>query len=168
MLTAILSFFGSSAMGSLIGWLGGAFNRWIDLKGKTLDYQFQLDKAKADKEYMLEEAKVALEREKEVTNREIEVAGYAAMSSSYDADKETYGGGFVDAVRGLLRPLLTLCFFVLNVGLVVWVADMVQVKEVPFSNEQLFDLAMKVIAWSMFQGGVCIGWWFANRSQGGK
>ncbi len=52
----------------------------------------------------LEERKVAAQISKEAAEA---VAQYDSKKGAIRADKATYGGGFVDTIRGLVRPSLT-------------------------------------------------------------
>jgi hypothetical protein len=59
MLSILAGILGSSGFGSLIGWLGGAANRWIDLKNRDKDIAVlqmqqahELAKLDKDREFM--------------------------------------------------------------------------------------------------------------------
>ena len=41
-------------------------------------------------------------------------AGYDALTASYGNDKATYGIAWVDGIRGVVRPILTLLFFTMS------------------------------------------------------
>ena len=167
MLTALFSFLGSSTIGSLVGWVGGALNRYLDLKKTAMDNDFELKKLAATQDFMLKEAEVSLQTAKVTADASIEVAGYQAMKDSYDADQATYGttwnGRLVDTVRGLIRPTLTMAFFFLNFWLMYEVMSSMAKNQLLPSADQLYALADLLVKWALFQGGVCIGWWFASR-----
>lgn len=170
MLTTILSLFGSSAFGSLIGWAGGAINRWIDLKNRDkdidilkLDQAHELAKADKDREFMLAEYEQRTQIAQVEGESKVEAAGYDAMAASFKADKASYGIGWVDGIRGIVRPILTIAFFVFSVVVFVYVSDMAITQGVKFSPEQVFELFKYCVDWVLFQAAVCIGWWFSMR-----
>ena len=93
----------------------------------------------------------------------VEAAGYDALTASYGNDKATYGNAWVDGVRGVVRPILTLLFFILSCIVFGIVAQYVWVRGVPLTNDQLYELFKYCIYWVLFQASVCVGWWFAMR-----
>lgn len=163
MLTFLLSLFGSSGFGSLLGALGGLANRLIDLKSKSLEFEQQLKLRDKDKELLVVEiegkAKVAT-IEGEAT---IEAAAYNAMAASYASDKATYGIPAVDFIRGVIRPLLTVLIggFALYVNYVILQELHLVWPELDQSTH--VKIVMISLEWVFFQAGIVIGWWFANR-----
>lgn len=170
MLTILAGILGSSGFGSLIGWLGGAANRWIDLKNRDKDIAVlqlqqahELAKLDKDREFMLAEYQQRTQIATIEGEAKVEAAGYDALTASYGADKATYGIKWVDGIRGVVRPILTLLFFLLSCVVFAIVAQYVWARGVPLSNDQLYELFKYCIYWVLFQASVCVGWWFAMR-----
>ena len=170
MLTILTGLLSSSGFGSLIGWLGGAANRWIDLRNRDKDIEVlklnqahELAKLDKDREFMLAEYEQRTQIATIEGESKVEAAGYVALTASYDADKATYGIKSVDAIRGIVRPVLTLLFFTLSCIVFGVVAQYVWVRGVPLTNDQLYELFRYCIYWVLFQASVCVGWWFAMR-----
>lgn len=170
MLSVLAGILGSSGFGSLIGWLGGAANRWIDLKNRDkdiealkLNHEYELAKLDKEREFMLAEYQQRTQIATIEGEAKVEEAGYDALTASYSNDKATYGNAWVDGVRGVVRPILTLLFFILSCIVFGIVAQYVWVRGVPLTNDQLYELFKYCIYWVLFQASVCVGWWFAMR-----
>lgn len=170
MLSVLAGILGSSGFGSLIGWLGGAVNRWIDLKNRDKDIAVlqlqqahELAKLDKEREFMLAEYQQRTQIAAIEGEAKVEAAGYEALASSYGNDKATYGNAWVDGVRGVVRPILTLLFFILSCSVFGVVAQYVWARGVPLTNDQLYELFKYCIYWVLFQASVCVGWWFAMR-----
>lgn len=170
MLSAILGILGSGGFGSMVGLAGGYFNRKLDLEAKKVDHNYELAVRDKDREYMVAEyGQRLLVADKEnlgkqiVAEGEVEVAGYAAMAKSYDFAVPTSADGWVDKASKVVRPVLTLAFFLFTC-LIFWkVSVAVQQLSQPLPPDKLLELWIMVIQWVLFQAGVCIGWWFAMR-----
>lgn len=170
MLSAVLGVLGSSGFGALVGWVGGLLNRLVDyqtkkldLEARKLDHLHELNLRDKD----MEQLKVEAERSVRVATIEgqasTEQAAYAALAQSYKADKATYGITWVDAVRGVVRPLLT----VVLAGAALYVnyvaLELLDKAWPSLSASEQLKFSMLAVEWVLFQGSVCIGWWFANR-----
>lgn len=164
MLSFVLGMLGSTGFGSLLGCLGGIANRFMDLKLKTLDIEkakldnaFELEKMKAETDQLKMEWEAKAQVASIEAQGQVDVEGYKAMAASYDNDKATYGIAWLDAIRGLVRPIVTMIF----VGVSLFFAYLVYQAnlKVTFPLETL----AKVIDWLLLEAGVVIGWWFASR-----
>lgn len=163
MITALLTFFSSGAVGSLIGLVGGYFNRKLDLEAKKLDHEHDLKKLDKDLEYM----KAEYEQRTAIATIESEgrtdVAAYGAMSASYDYAKPD-DSSFASTFAQLIRPLITLAFFALTVYIFYTLNTKISISVL--SGESMEKVYLTVIEWILFQAGITIGWWFANRQSG--
>jgi hypothetical protein len=170
MFAALMGLMGSSGFGALVGWFGGLANRFVDLKGKKLDLEgkkldHQHELAMRDKD--MEAMRLESERAVSVASIEgaasVEQAAYSALTQSYAADRASYGIIWVDAIRGVVRPLLTavLAGAALYVNYVA--LDLLAEAWPSLATEQKLRFALLSVEWVLFQGSVCIGWWFANR-----
>lgn len=168
MFSTLLGLFSSSGFGGIIGVAGGLVNRWLDLKSKTLDYTHELALRDKDREMLVTEweqrSKVAVIE----ADKEIEVAGYGALGKSYDADKATYGIGWIDAIRGLIRPVLTLILTIAALGINFVLLDRLVAVWDQVDNAQRLVYVTTSLEWVLFQASIAIGWWFAHRPSNKK
>lgn len=150
-------------MGSLVGLIGGYLNRRLDLEAKKVDHAQELKLKDKDLEFM----KAEYEQRTKVAEIEgataTEVAGYAAMQASYGfANPE--GSGLVDSLSKIVRPLITLAFFALTAYIFYQLNSKISISVM--SGESMEKVYLTVIDWVLFQAGITIGWWFANRQSG--
>jgi hypothetical protein len=177
MLSLIVSLFSSSAMGSLIGWIGGLLNRKIDLAAKKDEYTYNLGMRDKDLEQTQAEvtgrvavADKAVEEAKATAEGLTEQAAYNAMAESYKEQAKLLGGkwAWVDAASKIIRPLVTVIFVVVSLTISVYIIYKALQSGVTFSVDDWKEWVTYVIRWVFFQAGVVIGWWFANRPAGRK
>lgn len=163
MLTTLLALLSSGGVGSLLGLIGGYFNRRLDLEAKKTDQQHDLAKMDKDLLYM----KAEYEQKTKVAEIEgataVDVAGYAAMKESYSYANPT-GSGFADSISKAVRPIITLSFFLLTCYIFFTLNQKIAISAM--SIDSLEKVYMAVIEWILFQAGISIGWWFANRQSG--
>lgn len=167
MLETIAGFLSTSGAGALLGWIGGLANRYMDFKTKKLDIEIKkLDHAHElnlrDKDFQA--LKLEIDGKVEVAHIEgasrVEESANKALAESYGNDRATYGIRFVDAIRGLLRPGITV-YFCLIIGFVnykVW-QILASGPDMVLTQAQVYS----IIEWTLFEAAVVIGWWFANR-----
>lgn len=163
----IAKLLGSNAVGSMIGWVGGLMNRKVDLEAKRLDLDDR-EKGRAheqalrriDLEVMAAEA-ASKERVASIeTEGKVHTAAWDALAESYKQEAATPAGTFSKAIR----PLLTLLFGLAGLaqaGVVLWFAFVIH--ENSLDTAQINQLVLYSIEWVFFQGGLVVGWWFANR-----
>ncbi len=171
MVSLILSFLSSAGFGSVIGAIGGLFNRHFDLKLKDRELEAQKvrnahDLLMRDKD--MEAMRLEWEHKEQIIS--IEQAGvaesraYDALIASYGNDKATYGIKSVDVVRGLTRPGLTLLLggmaLLVNAVLLRLLWDYWAV--IPM--DERLKITILALEWLFFQAGTVIGWWFGARS----
>lgn len=159
-------------MGSLLGWLGGLANRWVDFKTKQLDIQIleiknkhELDLRDKDMEQVKVEAENKLQLAVEEGKTVIEQAAYNALSESYKADAEIKDvDKWVNDVRAMVRPVTTAIFTVaaLIQVMVIFIVAF-GVLDLKFTPEQIFELVKYSVMWVFFQAGTVIGWYYATR-----
>jgi len=159
-ISALLSLLSSGAVGSLVGLIGGYFNRKLDLQAKDKDHAFELAKLDKDLEFM----KTEYEQKTRVATIEGEtaetVAGYNAMAASYSYAPITGDSG-IDKFSKIIRPILTLAFFVFTLYIFIQVSSLVNTN--PITQEEVAKVYQTLVEWVLFQAGVSIGWWFAMR-----
>lgn len=170
MLSIILGIFGSGGFGSLVGLIGGYFNRKLDLENKKLDLEdhskqreFELKKQDKDLEFAKTEYANKIQISTIEADAVVEQAGYKAMQDSYNFAAPTPTDGWVDKASKLVRPILTILFLVFTGVIFYQVQLLVNKLVITPTPEQILELYKMIIEWVIFQAGVCIGWWFAMR-----
>lgn len=163
MLAAILAILSSTGVGSIIGLLGGIANRLIDLKNKDRDYAFELQKLEKEREYLRDEIAGRVEIANIEGEAKVESSAYGAMQASYGFAQTDRRDGWVDKASKIVRPLLTIAFFILTM-IVFWeIHTLVKAAGQEVDIAEVMRLYRYAIEWIFFQAGVSIGWWFAMR-----
>lgn len=163
MLTLLISLFGSSGFGALLGIAGGLANRYMDQRSKAADQSFELQKMDKEAAIMKEEWAGRVQVAGIEAEGKIEAAAYGAMASSYGFAATDRSDGLVDKVSKVLRPLLTFLFFCATIYIFVEVSALVEELQLRPSTEEVWSLYKYIIYWIFFQAGTAIGWWFAMR-----
>lgn len=163
MLTAILALLNSSALGSIIGLIGGLMNRKIDIQAKRENHEYELKKLDKQKDYLALEISGRVEVATKESEGLVESEGYKALAESYSFAAPTKEDGWVDKFSKGIRPLLTLGFFVLTIYIFYQIHSLISTTKDVFAPTDLVDIYKMILNWIFFQAGVSIGWWFAMR-----
>lgn len=174
----LLGAIGSAAGGGVFGLLGTGIKHWFDHQAEQAKRQFELAMRKMDREEMQLEHELQMQTIEKQTERdiaiahqdrlsleaqvagEVEQAELAMRRESYANDKATYGGGFVDAIRGLMRPVLTL-YFALLMALITYQLMQITGNQVGAANADY--LLKQVINTCIFLATTSVTWWFGSR-----
>lgn len=176
MIDGILAAIGGLASGGLLGGAVGLFGTW--LKGREEREMFKLKNAhdlamrEASRAEMELEHTLRLRQTEEEfagkmaiaeteANAAMEVAASQALIASYGHDATRYGGGLVDAVRGLMRPAITL-YLLAVMSVIAWnLYQMNAIEQVqPSEAWRLFAL---VVQDAVFLCVTAVTWWFGTR-----
>lgn len=170
MLEIILGIFGSGGFGSIVGVIGGYFNRKLDIEAKRIDLEdhkeqraHDLLKQEADRKYMESEYAQKIQVSTIEAEKAVEVAGYGAMAESYKFAATTSKDGWVDTFSKAVRPIITLCFLLGSIIIFWELQKAVDALQSSMHPKEILKLYILVIEWILFQAGICIGWWFAMR-----
>lgn len=171
MLDAIVGLATSSGVGAVVGVVGNWLGKIEERKQAIVDNEHE----RAMRVHDLQELKLSqthsldlAERQLAQTETEGEIAADVkdadAFIESIKADQAT-GVGWVDAVRAMMRPLLS----VYLVGLTTYVAVVVfirlgGVESLP--EDQLLELAEQIIQQVLFLTTAAVMWHFGSRRQG--
>ena len=151
----------------LSGPIGAIFGAGSAIAQKVIEYkdhnaQRTHDLAMRDKDR--EMAVIEFEHKSEIAkvdaDTQVSLREFDAVAASLGADKATYGIGWVDMVRGLVRPAITAGATTL-VGYMTWT---VLSTGGALSPEQRMELLRE----SLFLAGTAIAWWFGARSNLGR
>ena len=102
-------------------------------------------------------------------SRDTDIAGYTAMTASFENDKATYSDAkqngwmiAVDVVRGLIRPLLTLIFSLALIAFTAWL--WVVIPDIITGNQEFLKQTFyRLVDALIFLATSTCGWWFAAR-----
>lgn len=173
--------FGSIFSGGATGLAGVIIQRWADYKNKQLDIQVEREKReteiakrKADAEIMTAEwnGRLRVAQEEGATSKD--VAETNAFNTTLLKEPERYSQGtftpgqqwilvLLDALRGSVRPLLTIYLCALTTY--VWV----QVRQLVETEDLNVDAALSV--WKMVVQNILyltttvVLWWFGTRNR---
>lgn len=148
---------------SIFKWLDHKNERAYELEQRRLDIQ----ELKETKALEIQETEARLRGEAAIASIELAKteteADAAALQASYEHDKASYGGGFVDQVRGLMRPIITGYYAVLEaivLGVLIWAAFSIGIK--PTATE-VWSLVIIIVNSVVFLAGLSVAWWFGSR-----
>lgn len=174
----IFTAIGSAASGGLLGLFGNGIKLWADSKAEAAKRAFELAMRQADREEMQLEYDLQLKQTEATVAGQIAVANQqkqttelqvegdiqqsemVLISNSYQHDRAQYGGGFVDSIRGLMRPTLTLYFAVL-MSFIAYQLMVLTKGIVP--EAEAYDLLKMVINACIFLTTTAVTWWFGSR-----
>ena len=163
MLALLLSLLSSAGFGSIIGLAGGIINRFIDIKAKAGEREFELQKLDKERDYMKEEYNARNQIATIEGEARVESSAYAAMADSYKFAAPTSSNDLVDKSTRIIRPLLTVCFFIFTCIVFGYVTSLIIDLKASLTPAEILTLWKQIIEWIFFQAGVSIGWWFAMR-----
>lgn len=148
----ILGLLGSILSGGATGLLGTAIQRYADHKNKKMDYAHQ----------------EAMQRiQIEITDKEwagkVEVADSEAFKESYKLEPKSFGIRWLDALRGLIRPLLTLYLCALTTFIYFKAQSVLNVEYL--TAEKAHELILTIINTVLYLWTTVTLWWFGTRNK---
>lgn len=173
MLESIVSTVGAAASGGMLGTAGGLANKTLGYFSDKQKHQYEMTLREQDRKDMELESKLHIDRLSAETAGKIktatiegevaaEIEASKLVQVSYSHDKTAYNDGFVDTVRGLTRPTLTLAL----VGISSWMlVDMMSIPELVKSDAaQARAIFAKVVNDLLFLTTLAVSWWFGGRA----
>jgi len=174
----------SAASGGLFGILGATVKVFAEYKERANARAHELEMRALDQQEMTLEHELHMKEIEAQANRdiaiaqqnrmateataaaEVETAELALTAESYKNDRATYGGGFVDVYRGIVRPTITFYFAIL-MTLITW--QLLSLNNGAWvdpaqANQMLKDIINAII----FLTTTAITWWFGTRPLRGK
>lgn len=183
MLDILGNIFSAVLSGGATGLLGVAFQRFFDYKNKQLDITAAKDRmaheallrdkdaAIMDKEWAgrLQVAQAEGEAAKDVEESKAFGASYGMEPSRYsDQSKLTAGQGWImvilDAVRGVVRPGLTIYLCVLTTFIYWQLRDIMDTKTL-WTQESAAKAMEMIINTVLYLTTTCVLWWFGTRNK---
>ena len=163
MLAILLSLLSSAGFGSILGLAGGIINRFIDIKAKAGEREFELLKLDKERDYMKEEYAARNQIATIEGEARVEANAYTAMAESYKFAAPTSSNDAVDKITRTIRPILTVLFFLFTCIVFGYVTFLIGDIKTSFDPNEILTIWKQIIEWVFFQAGVSIGWWFAMR-----
>lgn len=177
MIATFLSLFSSSGMGVLLGHVFGWLNRREDAKESAAKRRHELDLRDKDREQITAEWQArsqiaAMESSARVQSDEaqagaaMETAWAAAQAAAHAADRATYQGvwgGFVDGVRGMVRPVLTFMLVVAALCINCVLLWLLTESWPELDKAEKLRLSLMTLEWTLFQASSAVGFWFGSR-----
>lgn len=174
MIGEIISIFTSGGFGAIIGGIGSIFTRIEERKAKKDQYehdykmaQIALEESKLDRQHELSMA------DKERIKTEVEGAidvkklDYQALIETVKDSQKPTGIKWVDAVRALMRPLITTYLLIVSSIIAVQVFRYTQ-GLASLSPTEILTMYKDLISNINFLTNVSVTWWFGTRSTNKK
>ena len=143
-------------MGSALGFLGSAVPRVFDMVDEWQDHKHELEMVKLN----MEAAKVQHSLRLEEINAKADIAQTKAIYK-HDSSIQTKPGGFINGLRGSVRPVTTYIFlswFIVTKGFalyaLIWLEGMMIAKAMPI----IYDEGSAAIF------AAIISFWFGSRA----
>ena len=166
---SLIGLFSTGGMGAIIGLAGSWMTKREDRKKAELDLQreieignLRLKELEAESSHELAMADKEMERAEVEGDIAIESAEIGAFTESLKAQAKSTGIVFVDAVRGMMRPVITVFLLGLSTWLAVTVHTLVGGLKT-ISMTELFDLYEIIIQQIIFLTVTAVTWWFGSR-----
>lgn len=160
----MLEFLTSAGFGSIIGLVGSFLTKREARKSKAQDYAH----AEAMADRAMEELKLegqlhidAIQAEGEI---QTEMAETNAFAESLKQGNKNTGIGFVDAIRGLMRPTITIYMLIIATYFTIKVSDLLGGLEV-LEQAELLALYKQILKDMLFLTVTAVTWWFGSRPE---
>lgn len=171
----MLEILGALVSGGATGLLGSAVSAFTKFKLQKLQNDFEIAKIEKETEQMRmeQETRMAVADIEATTKKE--TSADSLVEASYAHDTAAYATGtkardskafiFLDFVRGMVRPLLTIYLMVLSTWLTVEVFSILNGLENAISAEQAYTLVQQAIATILYLTSTIVLWWFGTRNK---
>ncbi|MDF2178374.1 hypothetical protein P2G88_08930 [Aliiglaciecola sp. CAU 1673] len=170
MLEAIVGIFSSSGLGAIVGLFGSWLTKREERRNMALKLEFEVKmaeirKAEAEMEFNHELALADKQIERAQVEGEIQrdVAEMAAFKESLKEQQQMYEIKFVDAVRGLMRPLITVYLLIIATYVTLKIGGFVGGMEGAMPEQEMVIMYKDTIAQVMFLVTTAVTWWFGSR-----
>ena len=177
MFESVVSGLSSIIGGGITGLVGAGLTAWTEYKKQESLFTHEEKMAELDQAMTKLELQGRLRIAETESQAHQEVAASKALQTSYMADKAQYAVGrkasnsqwfvWVDVVRGLVRPTLTLYMMVV-VTLIYWqIMDLVGGIE-GLDSTAAYSMLGGVIDSLLYITTTIVLWWFGSRTKGVK
>ena len=170
MLEAILGIASSSGLGALVGLAGSFLAKREQRKLNEMNNAHELSMAKVDIERDAAESVQALamaDKQIEHAQAEAEIASEVSAGEAFTASQKggnkKSGVKFVDGVRALMRPLITL-YLLIVVTLISYNLHLLLEGMEALNIDELYALYKHIINQTVFLTVTAVLWWFGSRN----
>jgi hypothetical protein len=189
-LESIMAILTGGGLGSITGLVGTVISHWSDASKRKSDLELArinhaqtLELVKQEQAHamaMAQQTAVVQERIADIDAqaRAIEQAGLD-FRASHESDRATYSTpaaqessrfvrwamGFVDALRGIIRPGATIYALVLHTMLLMWLMDMISRSQITLTKDLTERLVLEIIFTTTFMVSTFGTWWFGIRGR---
>jgi hypothetical protein len=172
MIDAIVGLFSSSGLGAIVGAVGS----WLNKREERANLKLQFEHEQAMTELSIREVTLTQSHELQLADKQIQRAQAEGDIAAELSELQTFGESvksgakntgimFVDAVRGLMRPLITVYLLIVSSYIAYQVSALVGGVE-SLSADELYDMYRDVISQLIFLTTVAVTWWFGTRPSG--
>jgi len=165
----LLSIFSSSGLGAIVGAVGAYFTRKAELAKMQAQHNFELknreldlQEASSERTHELQMADKQMQRAKvegDVAEQQVEAEAF--KESIMQAGKRI-GITFVDAIKGLMRPTITVYLLINTTVLAFAVGDLLGgLAGLP--TQELSELYKTIITQVVGLTALAVSWWFGSR-----
>lgn len=169
MLDAIVGIFSSSGLGAIVGLFGSWLTKREERRNAELKYDYevkmaQIRKQEAELEFNHELALADKKMEQAKTEGEIkmDIQEIEALRDSMKEQQMTYGIKFVDALRGMMRPVITIYLLLVASYVAFKIGGYIGGLEA-IDTEELVSMYKDTISQVMFLLTTAVTWWFGSR-----
>jgi len=174
MLAEIGAVLTSGGFGAITGLIGGLTQKWMTIKSQKLDNEHRLNMARVD----LAESKLEREHAKDMADANLEqtmtegdiardVADAGALSSSIVMAAKDSGVGWVEGVKHMMRPVITILLILQTEWLLYILWGKLGGLEA-MDATVLLELFTHIIKQVVFLTVTAVSWWFASRPSRNK
>lgn len=172
MIEAIVGILSSSGLGAAVGALGSYLTKREERERDKVNNEHEFRMAELDLREAAQEQSHALalaDKKLELTEAEGEIAHdigeLNAFTQSIMGQLKQTGIQFVDAIRGLMRPIITTYLLVISSYLAYRIGTVVGgIESLP--ADDMFALYKEIISGVLFLTTVAVTWWFGSRPSG--
>ena len=183
MVEILSTIFSSVVGGGVTGILGVVVQRIADYKNKQLDLQLvtlknshEITMREVDAEIMREEwaarTKIAVteaEAKEDVAESQAFAASFNEPERYSESSKHSLGQAWVmvilDAIRGLVRPTLTIYLCALTTFIYLHSKNLLDLHGVNMTPDQAVKQANLIIGTVLYLTTTCVLWWFGTRNK---
>ncbi|WP_246109296.1 hypothetical protein [Reinekea thalattae] len=170
MLEVIAGIFSSSGLGAIVGLFGSWLTKREERKNLNLKYDYEVQMAQIRKS----EAELEFNHELALADKHIERAQVegdiqrdidemSAFTESLKEQQQMYKISFVDAIRGLMRPLITVYLLVIGTYVTIKIGGYVGGIEGAMDADEMIKMYKETINQVMFLLTTAVTWWFGSR-----
>jgi len=169
MLDAILGIASSSGLGAVVGLVGSFLAKREQRKLDEMNNTHELSMSKLDMERDAAESTQALamaDKQIEQSQAEAEIASEVSAGEAFTASQQLAGQksgvAWVDALRSLMRPLITIYLLMVVTYITYNIHQILNgVESIPLAD--LYALYSHIINQTVFLAVTAVLWWFGSR-----